>query len=304
MNKALASGNIDVSTMPAFLKHPQVDINSALQQRARKGNLIVVQAILDHVRIKANATSTWHTRNDEVKKLIDRNGLLTHASRNGNVELVKYLVENGADLECRAVGYPFTPPNYAITGGQLNVIKYYVEELHVDLKEDWQGAAVQLALSPMTGDVKNTEIIKYLAEKGLIDVNGRNSNGSSLLHGATKFNQHGLVEYLLSKKVNPFIRDRTGKMAWDLTHFPRDIMYKFDKEHFKSESVWFVYYNDSRHLKPIPGNYTTMFWEHGGLEKRIFAYTKYEQRDDVKLWVRLPENNVSQSGFNSVRPDC
>jgi ankyrin repeat protein len=297
LNKCLATENVDVDTIQTCLEYPQVDVNNALRQRAKNGNLPAVRAILNYERVTADVT--WLGRVDEVKTLIDSNGLLTHAARSGSVELVKYLVDNGADLNCRAVGYPYTAASYAVTGAHFDLVKYFVEELHVDIKEEWQGAAIQLTATNLTGDLRNTRMIEYLLDKGLIAINHRNSNGSTLLHGATKFNQNNLVNYLLTKNANPFVRDRTGKMAWDLTHFPRDVLYGFDKKNFKPERVWFVYYNNGKEIKPVPGNFTTVFWENGGLEKRIFAQ-KYQQKHGLKVWIRLSENSVSRSDLHWV----
>lgn len=290
-----------------YLQHPDVDLNNALQQRAKRGDFLVIQAILDHIRIDSIEASmiSWRGRPDEVERLIDNNGLLTRATQSGNLELVKYLVINGASLNSGLGGWPYSPPNYAVTSGHFDIVKYYVEELGVRNRE-WQGAAVQLAMSfPTTDDLRTIRILQYLISKGLITINGRNSNGATLLHGATKYFQLSLMKYLLKLKANPFIRDRTGKMAWDLsslphkmdwdlTPLPRDVFYNFDKENFKIEDLWFVYYNNLFDIKAVPKNWSSLFWEHGGLERRISSRLKYQTPDDVKLWIRLPGNNVCE----------
>jgi hypothetical protein len=285
-----------------YLAHPEVNLTYVLRQRANRGDFLVIQAILDHIRINA-ARESWRGRTDEVERLIDQNSLLTRATLSGNLELVQYLVINGADLNCRAVGYPFTPSNYAITSGHIDLIKYYAEDLHVDTG-DWQGAAIQLAMKPTVSDLRNTEVIKYLITKDLIKVNGRNSNRSTLLHGATapKLNQPKLIEALLKLKANPMVRDRTGKLAWDFSKFSRDVMYKFDELNFKptvAENLWFVYYNDTE-LVIAPMNFVGLRYIHPGLPKRIFARVKVKKPDDVKLWIRLPENNVSEKLLASL----
>ena len=83
------------------------------------------------------------------------NQKLIEAAKSGNLEVVKYLVENGADIHAEK-DYALRLAAY---NGHLDVVKYLVEKgvnIHAD-------GDYSLKLATVNG---NLEVVKYLVEKG------------------------------------------------------------------------------------------------------------------------------------------
>lgn len=82
---------------------------------------------------------------------------LNYASLHGDLKLVKYLVEKGANINIE----PFvaTPLSEAVQGGHLEVVKYLVEKGANVNANNKQALKYAIALN-------NLEIVKYLAEHG------------------------------------------------------------------------------------------------------------------------------------------
>jgi hypothetical protein len=185
-----------------------------LEKRIQKGDLEALKYLIEH-----------HEESDAKPK----NESLMSASFNGHLTLVKYLVENGADLN--ATNYrDDTVLIQASFGGHLDVIKYlaeigadlnargykndtvlidaaysgflkvveYLVENGADLNAigSWdQTALMNAAISD------RVEIVKYLAEKGA-DLNAKNNKGETAFSIASAFGHLDIVEYLAGKGVH------------------------------------------------------------------------------------------------------
>jgi ankyrin repeat protein len=90
---------------------------------------------------------------DHIDFTIKNNILLNYGCRCGYLEMVKYLIEEGADLHIDDE----TPLTWAAEEGRLEVVKYLVEN-GADLNNEYvlYGAA----------EAGQFEIVKYLVEKG------------------------------------------------------------------------------------------------------------------------------------------
>lgn len=99
------------------------------------------------------------------------------AVKNGNKEIVKYLVEKGADVNKENI-YGETPLLFAVSAGAAQ----------------WIGG--NLLLSAV--QKRNKEIVEYLVDHGA-DVNKADSSGTTPLHLAAKSRNKSLIEYLIEK---------------------------------------------------------------------------------------------------------
>ena len=150
-------------------KQPQDQLFEAI----KKGNLSdVINAIKNGANINGQ----------------DKNGNtpLDKASQNGHFEIVRFLVENGADIHKRDVLYP------AAYKGDENIVKYLVEHGADVSKSNALYAAV-------SNDHEN--VVKYLIEHGA-DINKTDKFGwTPLLLAMTK--GHGnIVKYLVEHGAN------------------------------------------------------------------------------------------------------
>jgi len=90
------------------------------------------------------------------------------AALNGNLELVKYLVGQGADVNARGID-GMTVLLYASKSGNLELVKYLVDDLGMNIKEKDKLGFTPLHYSLISG---NVDVIKYLVENGA-DVNAK-----------------------------------------------------------------------------------------------------------------------------------
>ena len=102
---------------------------------------------------------------------------LIDASKNGDLEKVKLLIENGADIEAK--------DNNGDTA--LILASYY----------------------------RYLEIIQYLVEKGA-NINATNDNGWTSLMYASKYGELETIKYLLENGADVNIKNKNGNAALDL----------------------------------------------------------------------------------------
>lgn len=95
---------------------------------------------------------------------------LINACTDGEFEQAKKLIEQGADINCRS-DYRWTPLHYATHSGNLELVKYLIEEKGAyfsDAYDDKQGFESVLLIAAYDNKL---ELLKYLIKKGaLIDV--------------------------------------------------------------------------------------------------------------------------------------
>jgi tetratricopeptide (TPR) repeat protein len=105
---------------------------------------------------------------------------LYSASYRGNLEMVKLLVENGADINIRMYR-GFTPLMGALSMRQHGVVRYLLSRNASVNMADCRG---ETPLMHAVGSMTTQEIIELLIAKGA-DVNARNDNGESVLQKAS-----------------------------------------------------------------------------------------------------------------------
>ena len=79
------------------------------------------------------------------------------ACDHGNIEIVKYLCENGADLTLKDQE-KFTPFIWACLKDHINIVKYFIEERHFNINEN----DFKTKLLDYVNEKRHTEIYKYL----------------------------------------------------------------------------------------------------------------------------------------------
>ena len=121
------------------------------------------------------------------------------ACREGLLDTVKLLIQNGADPNEKYERY--TPLKLAVTNKHISIVKYLVEEQHVNIENNLLSACE-------TGDLP---IIQYFIEKQHADIHV-SEKGETLLHAACIRGNVDVIKYLMN--LYPFdveAKDEKGK---------------------------------------------------------------------------------------------
>jgi len=136
------------------------------------------------------------------------------ASKRGNLEMVKFLVDVGADVNAfdmnsfktRETGW--TALVYAAVNDHMEVVRYFVEELEMDVDQrDGLGCTALMNTSHFrkTDYEKNYEMIEYLILQGA-DVNAASDNGSTAFLGTAVSGRIDVARMLLQNGAKPDAR--------------------------------------------------------------------------------------------------
>ncbi|XP_064397038.1 uncharacterized protein LOC135343935 isoform X2 [Halichondria panicea] len=146
---------------------------------------------------------TFDIRNE---KALDNNIRPIHlvVAKNGNLAILKYLVE---ECKCDVMvkdSHDRVPLHYAAILGQLETVRYLIEKCECDaMVKDSDG---MLPLDYSTAN-KTTEIMRYLVEECQCPLNSMNKTGQVLLHHAAGCGNIEAIVYLTSKTTDDLPRD-------------------------------------------------------------------------------------------------
>ncbi|SNZ14022.1 Ankyrin repeat [Terribacillus aidingensis] len=145
---------------------------------------------------------------DEVKQLIgdDNENLNTMtsfgtwlhiAAKKGQLEIVKYLVSKGIDINAKGGTFDASALNLAAGAGHLEIVKYLIEN----------GAELDVSLAkrnPLFGAINggHKETAEYLIEKGIdisIRYSGENIKNMDAYEYARQFGQTEIADYIKRK---------------------------------------------------------------------------------------------------------
>jgi ankyrin repeat protein len=164
--------------------------------------------------IKAILTYTEKNHSNELTKIINAidifgNTPLHFAAKSGNLDLVKYLIEEkGADFNA--------PDNdgkialhFAARWAKLDVVKYLIEEKGADFNAPDNDGKIALHFAAESGEL---DLVKYLIEEKGADFNTPDNDGETPLHSAASWGTLDVVKYLIEEKGADFnALDKCGK---------------------------------------------------------------------------------------------
>ena len=143
--------------------------------------------------------------------------VLHYASSGGHLEVVKYLVEQcHVDIYARTNG-GWTALHFASVEGHLEVVRYFVHDCHVDVSTKSDEGCTALHGSCEKGQLL---ILRYLIQECHVDVNTKSNNGCTALHSAAQNGSLSIVQYLIHDcHVDVNIKANDGTNALHLASF-------------------------------------------------------------------------------------
>jgi hypothetical protein len=171
----------------------------------------LVQAVLnddlDEVKVRVMMRARINVRD----KAYDGLSPLHAAVQNGNVEIARYLLQNGAKVNIRDFQKrtPIMMMDEDASIEMARLLISYGSKLKLVDKEK------NNALHHLAENGVEPEIVRYLISSG-IDVNAVNKEGRTPLMIAAYNSRSEVVTTLLESGANPSSTTRDGKSAWDL----------------------------------------------------------------------------------------
>ncbi|MEN8222840.1 MAG: ankyrin repeat domain-containing protein [Acidobacteriota bacterium] len=196
---------VEAGKTDAVIKMVKKDKELLKARNARERSLIHIAAAKGHLDIVKFLVKNGADVNLEEKSYQLRP--LNFASRYGHFEVVKFLLDNGADLFAREKDNE-TALSYAVSSSNLDIVKYLVNKgLKVnDMKSIKKVPPVYYAV---VGSGENLNIVKYLISKGA-KVTGKDENGWTMLHRAVWRGKKEMIDLLIAEGISPDSKSSTG----------------------------------------------------------------------------------------------
>ena len=131
---------------------------------------------------------------------------LHFAAQNGNTEIVKYLIENGADIKAQDLVLSRSAIHFAAENGNLDCVKYLTEK-DAELQDKDSYGATAFHYAAMSN---NLEVVKFLVSKKM-DYTAKDVRGWTAMHYAAYGGSIDVVKYLLAKGLNINERNKSGR---------------------------------------------------------------------------------------------
>ncbi len=177
---------------------------------ARTGNLSTIQALVQQPKLDPNTQFNVNAQDD-----IGDTALMWAASH-GELEIIKYLVENKADMNIRD-NEGLTALMYAIQNDESKVASYLIsKKADLNIKDNGGNNALMNACQK-----KNLPIVRSILKNKNININEVNNYGSSaLLFACTAMEFTGdyakdteIVKLLVAKGINIKLENKGGRTA-------------------------------------------------------------------------------------------
>lgn len=122
---------------------------------------------------------------------------LHFAAQNGDTAIVRFLIENGADVKAQDMVFSRTALHFAAENGNLETVKYLAEhDAEINDKDDFGATALHYAAKS-----NNLDVVKYLVSKKM-DYTAKDVRGWSAMHYAADGGSIEVIKYLLAKGLN------------------------------------------------------------------------------------------------------
>lgn len=182
-------------------------------------NYKVVQTIIEKTKIRLKLTNEFIISEEEKSnnENIFKNFInsqtetekltpLHYASFRGNLQIIKLLIENSADINALSIN-GLNMLHKAAQGNKPSIIVYYNKKYNMDLNSTDKDSLNALHLATISG--MDSSVV-YLLSLG-IDPNLQDVNGNTALHYAVKYNHIRIIKKLLQYGAKKNILDKIHK---------------------------------------------------------------------------------------------
>ena len=122
---------------------------------------------------------------------------LHYAAQNGSLDIIKFLVEHGADISAQDYEQSRSVIHFAAENGDIECIKYLTEH-GADLQDKDANGATAFHYAVMAN---NLEAVKYFVTKKL-DYTAKDYRGWTAMHYAANGGAFEVMKYLIAKDLN------------------------------------------------------------------------------------------------------
>jgi len=135
------------------------------------------------------------------------------AAKRGNLEMAKLFLNHVAIDHCNTEGY--MPILHAAESGHIDIIKYLLKN-GANLDQQTKHAESYSGYAPIHFAIKNCdmELFNFLVNEGASTLLETEDDGA-VVHLAAKFDMDDAVEYLLDEGIDPKSEDKNGITALD-----------------------------------------------------------------------------------------
>jgi ankyrin repeat protein len=146
-------------------------------------------------------------KDNELLKIKDGAGrtALHFAANSGHLDLVKYLLAKGVDINLKSNANT-TPLHFAAFSGHLDIVKWLVEN-HAELEIKNNQMATPLYFAAMKG---HSDVLKYLVENGAV-VDALDREEGTPLHAAAQSGHLEAVKLLIQSSAEKKKKDTNGR---------------------------------------------------------------------------------------------
>jgi ankyrin repeat protein len=180
----------DIDKFKIYTEVLYYDKNELLIYACRVGNFLAVKYLVEEKGAQINIASEFGN--------INFGGTpLTTACGSGNIELTKYLIAQGAEINLTNQGGE-RPLTVACRSGNDKLVEYLVEELGDDINALGEDGCTALMEACRSGKIKTVE---YLVEKGA-NIDAVDQQNFTPIKLAYYNNHFEVVKYLIKRGVN------------------------------------------------------------------------------------------------------
>lgn len=179
------------------------DIRAAFFEACGEGRMDMFDALLPLVRDDI-----------DMHGIVCRETTLTMAAFTGQTDIVRRLLESGADAGLQNEG-GYTPLHLAAENGDAPMVELLLSHHGYNRKRTRLGDATPLELAAQQG---RAGVLRVMAAHG-VNLNEQNELGMTALHSAVFSRRPDSVFALLQLGADPDIRDSNGRTAEEMSEF-------------------------------------------------------------------------------------